>query len=152
MWSLIHAGINVNPCELKGPMAPPIPGEKSVLWEPYERITCYCISLANKHVVFRYRLTIKFTSLFQFNLHLRKRMMSKNSLQVHIRVWSILYVFVVYVDFKTKVRQTIGEHYDTWWRHQMQTFSSALCSGHRWIPLTKASDEEIWYFYDLRLE
>ena len=37
----------------------------------------------------------------------------------------------------------------SWWRQQMETFSAvllALCAGnslvHRWIPLTKASDEE----------
>ena len=37
------------------------------------------------------------------------------------------------------------------WRHQMETFSitSPLCgefTGHRWIPLTKARDAELWYF------
>ena len=32
-----------------------------------------------------------------------------------------------------------------WYRHQMET-------GHRWIPLTKASDAELWYFFfDARL-
>ena len=41
----------------------------------------------------------------------------------------------------------------------METFSGllALCeetTGHRWIPLTKASDTELWYFIllDLRLD
>ena len=39
----------------------------------------------------------------------------------------------------------------TWWRHQMETFSvtGPLCrefTDHRWIPLTKASDAELWYF------
>ena len=36
----------------------------------------------------------------------------------------------------------------SWWRHQMETFSVllALCEGFRWIPLTKASDVELWYF------
>ena len=39
-----------------------------------------------------------------------------------------------------------------WWRHQMETFSAlpALCAGkftgHRWIPLTKLSDAELWCF------
>ena len=38
-----------------------------------------------------------------------------------------------------------------WWGHQMETFSVllALCgkiTGHRWIPLTKASDAELWCF------
>ena len=43
-----------------------------------------------------------------------------------------------------------------WWRHQMEkTFcvTGLLCgefTGHRWIPRTKASDAELWYF-DLRL-
>ena len=32
-----------------------------------------------------------------------------------------------------------------WWRHQMETFS-ALLAGHRWIPCTKASDAELWWF------
>ena len=37
-----------------------------------------------------------------------------------------------------------------WWRHQMETFSAllTLCEG---IPLTKASDAELWCFFDLRL-
>ena len=40
----------------------------------------------------------------------------------------------------------------TWWRHQMGTFS-ALLAGDRWIPLTMASDAELWCssFIDLRL-
>ena len=50
-------------------------------------------------------------------------------------------------------------HYDlywscicwTWWRHQMETFSSllAMCgesTGPQWILLTKASDAVLWYF------
>ena len=45
-----------------------------------------------------------------------------------------------------------------WWHHQMETFSAAtgpLCEEftcHRWSPLTKASDAELWcFFFDLRL-
>ena len=44
---------------------------------------------------------------------------------------------------------------DTWWRHQMETFSAslALCAGSspvtRWIPPTKASDFDV--FLNLRL-
>ena len=51
----------------------------------------------------------------------------------------------------------------TWWRNEMEPFSAllALCWGwggvcevggwgtstsHRWIPLTNASDAELWYF------
>ena len=40
----------------------------------------------------------------------------------------------------------------SWWHHQMETFSALLghlCrefTGHRWIPLTKASDKELWCF------
>ena len=41
----------------------------------------------------------------------------------------------------------------TWWRHRMETFvfrvTGPLCgefTGHRWIPLTKASDAELWCF------
>ena len=40
------------------------------------------------------------------------------------------------------------------WRHQMETFSAllALCEGHRWIPLTEASDARNFdAFFDLRL-
>ena len=39
----------------------------------------------------------------------------------------------------------------TWWRHQMETFSEllALCAG--WIPLTMASDAELWCFFNLGL-
>ena len=38
-----------------------------------------------------------------------------------------------------------------WWRHQMGTFSAllAICreiTGHRWIPLTKASEAAFWCF------
>ena len=32
----------------------------------------------------------------------------------------------------------------SWWRHQMKTFSALLVD--RWIPLTKASDAELWCF------
>ena len=40
----------------------------------------------------------------------------------------------------------------TWWRHQMKIFSAwlAFCgeiAGHWWIPLTKASDAEFWWFF-----
>ena len=40
----------------------------------------------------------------------------------------------------------------SWWRHQMETFSVLLAffcgefTGPPWIPLTKASDAELWYF------
>ena len=40
----------------------------------------------------------------------------------------------------------------TWWRHRMEKFSALLApwcgefTGHQWIPLTKASDSELWYF------
>ena len=39
-----------------------------------------------------------------------------------------------------------------WWRHQMETFSVllAFCVGnspvYRWIPRTKVSDAELWFF------
>ena len=41
----------------------------------------------------------------------------------------------------------------TWWRNAMEAFSAllAFCAGDRWIPRTKASDTELWYFFDLRL-
>ena len=40
----------------------------------------------------------------------------------------------------------------SWWRHQMETFSALLSiCGPRWIPHTKASDAELWYFFYLRL-
>ena len=37
---------------------------------------------------------------------------------------------------------------ETWWRHQMETFSAllALCAGYRWISLINASDAELWCF------
>ena len=39
----------------------------------------------------------------------------------------------------------------SWWRHQMETLSASLVlcgkfTGHRWIPLTKATDAELWCF------
>ena len=40
---------------------------------------------------------------------------------------------------------------DSWLRHQMETSSVSLAhlcgefTGHRWIPLTKVSDAELWY-------
>ena len=37
----------------------------------------------------------------------------------------------------------------TWWRHQMETFPRCrpfVWECHRWIPLTKASDAELWCF------
>ena len=43
----------------------------------------------------------------------------------------------------------------TWWRQQMETFPALLArsfTGHRWIPLTKASDAELPdVFFDLCL-
>ena len=39
-----------------------------------------------------------------------------------------------------------------WWRHQKETFPALLVffcgefTGQRWIPCTKASDAELWYF------
>ena len=43
-----------------------------------------------------------------------------------------------------------------WWRHQMETFSALLAFVrwiHRslWFPRTKASNAELWCFFDLRL-
>ena len=37
----------------------------------------------------------------------------------------------------------------TWWRHQIEPFPALLSmcgefAGHRWIPLTKPSDAELW--------
>ena len=52
-------------------------------------------------------------------------------------------------------------HHDiSWWRHQIETFSAllAICegnppvTGNRWIPLTKASDAELWCFLRSALE
>ena len=46
----------------------------------------------------------------------------------------------------------INEIQRAWWRHQLETFfrvSGPLWgkfTGHRWIPLTKASDAELWCF------
>ena len=43
-----------------------------------------------------------------------------------------------------------------WWRHQMEVFSALLVicagkfTGSRWISRTKASDVELWCFFDLR--
>ena len=40
----------------------------------------------------------------------------------------------------------------SWWRHQMETYFRVTghlcgeCTGQWWIPLTKASDAELWYF------
>ena len=45
--------------------------------------------------------------------------------------------------------------YSSWWRHQVETFSALhLCgefTGPRWIPHTKASDAELYVFFDLCL-
>ena len=51
----------------------------------------------------------------------------------------------------------ITQHQCQWWRHQMEHFpryTSPLWgefTGHRWIPLTKASDTSFDVFFDLRL-
>ena len=48
--------------------------------------------------------------------------------------------------------RTHCQYISRWWRHQMAAFSAllVLCEGnplgHRWIPLTKASDEVLWCF------
>ena len=37
---------------------------------------------------------------------------------------------------------------DSWWRHQMETFPlywPGKFTGHRWIPLKKACDAELWF-------
>ena len=58
--------------------------------------------------------------------------------------------------FHTNDNNTIASCYNhrvwhlciTWWRHQMDVIGP-LCkefTGHRWIPITKASDAELWYF------
>ena len=44
-----------------------------------------------------------------------------------------------------------------WWRQQMEAFSASLAfcgefTGHRWIPCTKVSDTELWYFLWYALE
>ena len=53
------------------------------------------------------------------------------------------------------ISQILYSMFVTWWRHQMETFSAllALCAGNSpvtgvfpWIPLTKASDAELWCF------
>ena len=57
--------------------------------------------------------------------------------------------------YPKKERKKLMLH--TWWRHQMETSSAllALCAGnftgHCWIPLIKASDTKLWFFFDLRL-
>ena len=44
-----------------------------------------------------------------------------------------------------------------WWCHQMETFFALFVplwgesTGHRWIPLTKASDADFGLFFDRRL-
>ena len=37
--------------------------------------------------------------------------------------------------------------YITTWRHQMETFSALLAHYVGNIPLTKASDAELWFFF-----
>ena len=50
--------------------------------------------------------------------------------------------------------------FEAWWHHQVETFSAllAICAvnspiitHHRWIPLTKAIDTELWCFFYLHL-
>ena len=49
---------------------------------------------------------------------------------------------------QTVIRKKVS--ISSWWRHQMETFfrvPGPLCgefTGYRWIPLTKASDAELW--------
>ena len=43
---------------------------------------------------------------------------------------------------------------NTWWRHQIETYSALVAlsgqfTSHRWIPLTKANDAELWCFLRL---
>ena len=59
-------------------------------------------------------------------------------------------------EMKSRGRQEMQDRWDrfihiSWWRHQMETFSSfgPLCgefTGLRWIPRTKASNAELWCF------
>ena len=40
-----------------------------------------------------------------------------------------------------------------WWRHHFPSYWHFVgeSTGHRWSPLTKASDAELWYLFDVRL-
>ena len=43
----------------------------------------------------------------------------------------------------------IRRSYNPWWRHRMEAYSALLLyvqGIHRWIPLRKASDAELWCF------
>ena len=70
-------------------------------------------------------------------------------------VWWLNYIIQNVQQDLTKSRVTAGVNVLwSWWRHQMETFNifrvnGPLCgefTGHRWIPLTRASDAELWCF------
>ena len=56
------------------------------------------------------------------------------------------------ITLQVPVPHTGDRTWPLWWRHQRETFSALLAllwwksTGHMWIPLTKASDAELWCF------
>ena len=94
------------------------------------------------------------------NSHINSRYMSGYVLVCPIS-WQLMWSYRIYnwsydvseAEYKKLLRYITGEvmtwYFSSWWRHQMGTFSAflaALLTGDRWIPRTKASDEELWCF------
>ena len=60
-----------------------------------------------------------------------------------VEIWVFFYFSHCSVIIITERHLTV---YISWWRQQMEAISVLLFTGHRWIPRTKASDAELWWF------
>ena len=109
--------------------------ETSNMWNPLCQ-HCVCTDLLSA----RYKKTEKYVEMMALQHH-------NNSC-----IWAWLW-YPTSVHCDPEKRDEISEHtvrMFAWWRHQMETFFAllTLCefTGPRSIPLTKASDAELWCF------
>ena len=59
--------------------------------------------------------------------------------------WNAFLLTIMFVSFYSWWRHPKWKHFPRYW-----LFVKGI-PGHRWIPLTKASDAELWFFFYLRL-
>ena len=87
-------------------------------------------------------------------------MLVKGGPDIH-RLACVNMMAAVVLDYITKTQHNVIIHVSmdvyiygymhAWWHHQLEIFrvTGPLCGefpGHQWIPLTKASDAELWCF------
>ena len=85
---------------------------------------------------------------------LRQWMISKHEIIYSVKMLGCVYLMMNVNVFLSDSRSDSFSGQSAWWRHQIETFSAllAICAGKSpVIPRTKASDAELWCFFDLRL-